>query len=85
MKGILIATDEHIIDNGSELKSKKKIFTYWLNNNKGGNRYRIFATLYSAMSGLGAHGEDNPVQEDALMILRMTEDIFLWYIQKNNS
>ncbi|MFA9466892.1 MAG: hypothetical protein ACERKN_21775 [Velocimicrobium sp.] len=29
-------------------------------------------------------GEDNPVQEDTLMILRMTEDAFLWYIQKTN-
>lgn len=54
-----------------------------MDKNKGANRYRIFATLYSAMSGLGAHGEDNPVQEDAQMILRMTEDVFLWYIQKS--
>lgn len=82
LKGILKATDEHVIDNGIELTSKKKIFKYWLDNNKGANRYRIMATLYSAMSGLGAHGEDNPSQEDALMILRMTEDTFLWYIQK---
>lgn len=84
LKGILKATDEHIVEDGTELTSKNKIFKYWLANNKGANRYRIFATLYSAMSGLGAHGEDNPVQEDALMILRMTEDVFLWYIQKTN-
>lgn len=84
LKGILKATDEHIIDNGTELTSKNKIFKYWLENNKGANRYRILATLYSAMSGLGAHGEDNPVQEDALMILRMIEDSFLWHIQKSS-
>ena len=83
LKGILNATNEKIIDNGAELKTKKKIFSYWLEHNKGANRYRVLVTLYSAMSGLGAHGEDNPVQEDALMILRMTEDAFLWYIQKN--
>ena len=83
LKGILKATGEHVFDNGGELKSKNKIFKYWLENNKGANRYRIMATLYSAMSGLGAHGEDNPSQEDALMILRMTEDSYLWYIQKN--
>lgn len=83
LKGILFATDEKIIDAGAELKSKKKIFQYWLDKNKGANRYRLMATLYSAMSGLGAHGEDNPSQEDALMILRMTEDVFLWLIQKN--
>jgi hypothetical protein len=83
LKGILNATNEIIIDNGSELKSKKKIFSYWLEHNKGANRYRILTTLYSAMSGLGAHGEDNPLQEDALMLLRMTEDAFLWYLQKS--
>jgi hypothetical protein len=83
LKGILKATDEHIVENGIELSTKNKIFKYWLDKNKGANRYRIFATLYSAMSGLGAHGEDNPVQEDALLILRMTEDSFLWYIQKS--
>lgn len=83
LKGILNATGEHVIDNGTELKTKTKIFKYWIENNKGANRYRVLATLYSAMSGLGAHGEDNPVQEDALMILRMTEDAFLWYIQKS--
>lgn len=82
LEGILKATGERVIDNGSELISKNKIFKYWLHNNKGANRYRILATLYSAMSGLGAHGEDNPGQEDALMILRMTEDAFLWNIQK---
>jgi hypothetical protein len=59
---------EHVVDNGTELTSKNIIFKYWLENNKGANRYRIFATLYSAMSGLDAHGEDNPVQEDTLMI-----------------
>lgn len=83
LKGILKATDEHVIDNGTELISKNKIFRYWLDHNKGANRFRVMATLYSAMSGLGAHGEDNPSQQDALMMLRMTEDVFLWYIQNN--
>ncbi|MCM3479277.1 hypothetical protein [Caldibacillus thermoamylovorans] len=83
LKGILIATGEKIIQNGEELDSRKKIFRYWLDNNKGANRYRMMSTLYSSMSGLGAHGEDSPSQEDALMILRMTEDVFLWLIQKN--
>jgi hypothetical protein len=83
LRGILFATDENIIHEGAELKSKNKIFKYWLEKNKGANRYRMMATLYSAMSGLGAHGEDNPSQEDALMILRMTEDVFLWLIQKD--
>lgn len=82
LRGILSATGETIIENGAELKSKNKIFKYWLEKNKGANRYRIMATLYSGMSGLGPHGEDNPSQEDALLILRMTEDVFLWLIQK---
>lgn len=83
LKGILKVTNEHIVENGQELTSKKKIFNYWLVHNKGANRYRLLATVYSVMAGLGPHGEDTAVQEDALMILRITEDIFLWYLQKN--
>lgn len=83
LKGILNVTNEKIIDdNGVELSSRNKIFKYWLDKKKGANRYRTFATIYSAMSGLGAHGEDNPTQADALLFLRMTEDVFLWFIQK---
>lgn len=83
-KGMLLATGETVIQDGAELKTRKKIFRYWLDKNKGANRYRIMATLYSGMSGLGPHGEENPSQEDALMILRMTEDVFLWLIQKKH-
>ncbi len=34
--------------------------------------------MYSMMSGLGTHGEDNPQKDDALMCLRMTEDVLIW-------
>ena len=81
-KGILAATGEQIIDNGSPLTSKKKIFTYWLDNNKGANRYRLFMTMYSVMSGLGTHQEDVCSQEDALLLLRFTEDTLLWCFRK---
>ncbi|MGC4019987.1 MAG: hypothetical protein QM793_12690 [Muricomes sp.] len=83
-KGILVATGENIVDNSNtQLVSIKKIFTYWLNNKKGANRYRLFVSMYSAMSGLGTHGEEIPSKEDALMFLRMTEDILIWCLQHN--
>ena len=70
-KGILAATGEHVVDESStELTSIKKIFTYWIDKKKGANRYRIFVSMYSAMSGLGTHGEEMPTKEDALMFLR---------------
>lgn len=78
-KGILSATGENIIDkSNTKLTSIKKIFIYWLDNKKGANRYRLFVSMYSAMSGLGTHGEEIPTKEDALMFLRMTEDILIW-------
>ena len=81
-KGILAATGEQIIENGAALTSKKKIFNYWLENNKGANRYRLFMTMYSVMSGLGTHREDACSQEDALLLLRFTEDTLLWCFRK---
>lgn len=83
-KGILAATGERVIDNSNtQLVSIKKIFTYWLDNRAGANRYRLFVSMYSAMSGLGTHGEEIPSKEDALMFLRMTEDILIWCLQHN--
>lgn len=78
-KGILAATGECIIDESNvEIKSIKKIFSYWINKRKGANRYRVFVSLYSAMSGLGTHGEEMPKKEDALMFLRISEDVLIW-------
>jgi len=83
-KGILSATGEIVIDESStQLVSMKKIFNYWLEKHKGANRYRLFVSMYSAMSGLGTHGEEVPSKEDALMFLRMTEDILIWCFQNN--
>ena len=83
-KGILCATGEIVIDNSNtQLSSIKKIFNYWIENRKGANRYRVFVSLYSAMSGLGTHGEEIPTKEDALMFLRMTEDVLIWCLHHN--
>ena len=68
MKGILAATGESIIDNGAQLTSIKKIYTYWIDNKKGANRFRLFQTMYSVMSGLGTHHEDVASKEDALLL-----------------
>lgn len=82
VKGILVATGETITDNGAQLTSIKKIYTYWLDNKKGANRFRLFQTMYSAMSGLGTHHEDVASKEDALLLLRYVEDCLLWCFRK---
>ena len=68
VKGILAATGESIIDNGAQLTSIKKIYTYWIDNKRGANRFRLFQTMYSVMSGLGTHHEDVASKEDALLL-----------------
>ena len=83
VRGILSATREQIIDSsGSNLTSIKKIYTYWIENKKGANRFRLFQTMYSAMSGLGTHHEDTANKEDALLLLRYVEDCLLWCFRK---
>ena len=82
VKGILAATGESIIDNGTQLTSIKKIYTYWIDNKKGANRFRLFQTMYSVMSGLGTHHEDVASKEDALLLLRYVEDCLLWCFRK---
>lgn len=77
--GMLSATAEVIYDdNGKKIESRDAIFKYWIDKKKGANRFRVFATLYSELSGLGTHEEESPSQEDALLLLRNTEDILLW-------
>ena len=82
VKGILSATGESITENGAKLESIKKIYTYWINNKKGANRFRLFQTMYSVMSGLGTHHEDVASKEDALLLLRYVEDCLLWCFRK---
>lgn len=82
VKGILAATGETIIDNGVTLTSIKKIYTYWINNKSGANRFRLFQTMYSTMSGLGPHHENTPTREDALLLFRFVEDTLLWCFRK---
>lgn len=82
IKGILAATGETIIDNGAQLTSIKKIYSYWLTNKKGANRFRLFQTMYSVMSGLGTHHEDTASKEDTLLLLRYVEDCLLWCFRK---
>lgn len=77
-KGILNITKEEVSSNPPKL-STNGIFNYWLSNQKGFNRYRLFTTLYSLMSALGPHGEEIPSKSDALMCLRITEDVLIWY------
>ena len=82
VRGILAATGETVVENGATLTSIKKIYTYWINNKSGANRFRLFQTMYSAMSGLGTHHEDTPTREDALLLFRFVEDTLLWCFRK---
>ena len=82
IKGILNATGETIIEDGEQLTTIKKIYAYWINNKKGANRFRLFHTIYSVMSGLGTHHEDVASKEDALLLLRYVEDCMLWCFRK---
>lgn len=82
VRGILVATGETVVENGATLTSIKKIYTYWINNKSGANRFRLFQTMYSAMSGLGTHHEDTPTREDALLFFRFVEDALLWCFRK---
>ena len=68
---------------GAQLTSIKKIYTYWIDNKKGANRFRLFQTMYSVMSGLGTHHEDVASKEDALLLLRYVEDCLLWCFRKD--
>lgn len=83
VKGILAVTKEEIIDNGKSLNSIKSIYQYWIDKKKGANRFRLFQTTYSVLSGLGTHSEENPTKEDALLLLRVVEDILLWCFRKS--
>lgn len=58
------------------------IYTYWIDNKRGANRFRLFQTMYSVMSGLGTHHEDVASKEDALLLLRYVEDCLLWCFRK---
>ena len=82
VRGILAATGETVVENGATLTSIKKVYTYWINNKSGANRFRLFQTMYSAMSGLGTHHEDTPTREDALLLFRFVEDALLWCFRK---
>ena len=83
-KGVLAATNEKALPKtDTPRESKTAIFRYWLENNSGFNRFRFIATLYSVTSGLGAHAEEEPSKEDALLCLRATEDILIWFFQSN--
>ena len=63
--------------------SAKGIFEFWLRERKGFNRYRLLVTTYSMFSGLSAHAEEIPTKSDALLCLRLTEDILIWAYQQN--
>jgi len=81
-KAALTLSQELVTDDtGARITSKEKIFKYWLDKKKGANRYRYFTTLYSVMSGLGTHGEEEPSKADAVLILRALEDVLVWILK----
>lgn len=87
ISGVLSFTGEDYPVNESNRGklSQACIFKYWLDNKKSFNRSRLLITFYSALSGLGTHREDEPTREDTLWLIRMTEDILIWYFQTKDS
>jgi hypothetical protein len=83
-KGFLNITGEETPSGCQTPKlTQQGIFNFWLKEKKGFNRYRLFVTMYSLFSGLGQHGEEKVSKYDALLCLRMTEDILIWAYQGN--
>jgi hypothetical protein len=79
---ILNISGESFVLNGKHYDNRKDIFEYWLSNKKGANRYRSLITLYSALSGLGPHGESTPTFEDALFFMETTQAAVYWICTK---
>ena len=78
---VLNLTKEEVKNSdGIILTSRDAIFKNWIETKKGSNKYRFFITTYSAMSGLGIHGEQIPTRKDALLFLRVLEDCLIWVL-----
>lgn len=78
----------------SELKNsldqlkQKELADFFAENARGKfTKTKAIYTIYSMMSDYGTHRGENaievPTQEDALMMLRMTDDILIWIFMKH--
>jgi len=77
------------IKNHLEVLGKKELSDFFEENAAG--RYkktRAIYSIYSMLSDYGTHRQEGtieiPSKEDALMMLRMTEDIMVWVFQKKS-
>lgn len=95
VRGVANISEEVNIENVGELGSiireegKKALSDLFGENAEGSfKKTRAIYAIYSMLSDYGTHrGEgaiEVPTAEDALMMLRMTEDIVIWVFMKNN-
>lgn len=69
--------------------NKKELADFFGENIEGEfKKTRAIYMIYSMMSDYGTHRQENvveqPTEEDALMMLRMTEDILIWIFMRVN-
>lgn len=75
------------IKNHLEALGKKELSDFFEENSAGSyKKTRAIYSIYSMLSDYGTHRQEGtietPSKEDALMMLRMTEDIMIWIFQK---
>jgi len=77
---------QHIKDHLDAL-GKKDLAEFFEENSSGSyKKTRAIYSIYSMLSDYGTHRQEGsieiPSKEDALMMLRMTEDVLIWIYQK---
>ncbi|PXV93776.1 hypothetical protein C8E03_102551 [Lachnotalea glycerini] len=78
------------IKNHLDALGKRELSEFFEENISGSyKKTRAIYSIYSMLSDYGTHRqegtEETPSKEDALMMLRMTEDIMIWIFQKRDS
>ena len=92
-RGTADIADEHDGTNMQDIKNhldalgKKELSDFFEENATGSyKKTRAIYSIYSMLSDYGTHRQEGtveiPSKEDALMMLRMTEDIMVWIYQK---
>lgn len=78
------------LKNSLDKLKKKELADFFTENAEGKfTKTKAIYTIYSMMSDYGTHRGENqietPTSEDALMMLRMTDDILIWIFMKHNN
>jgi hypothetical protein len=87
VSGELDSNNMSDIKNHLDALGKKDLADFFEENANGSyKKTRAIYSIYSMLSDYGTHRQEGtvevPSKEDALMMLRMTEDIMIWIFQK---